>query len=82
MSARCDVASIHPAWPPSKPSGASAAEVLRRHAGGAPGMSANLAIVWETGATVAITSNQGDTPTAMLLSERLADLLAGQEGAP
>ena len=45
-------------------------------------MSANLAIVWETGATVAITSNQGDTPTAMLLSERIADLLAAQEPAP
>lgn len=55
---------------------------IRGHAGGAPGMSANLAIVWETGAAVAITSNQGDTPTAMLLSERLADLLAAQEPAP
>ncbi|HSF12763.1 MAG TPA: serine hydrolase domain-containing protein [Erythrobacter sp.] len=55
---------------------------IRGHAGGAPGMSANLAIVWETGATVAITSNQGDTPTAMLLSERIADLLAAQEPAP
>lgn len=55
---------------------------IRGHAGGAPGMSANLAIVWETGASVAITSNQGDTPTAMLLSERLADLLAAQEPAP
>lgn len=52
---------------------------IRGHAGGAPGMSANLAIVWETGAAVAITSNQGDTPTAMLLSERLADLLAQAE---
>lgn len=55
---------------------------VRGHAGGAPGMSANLAIVWETGATVAITSNQGDTPTAMLLSERIADLLAAQEAKP
>lgn len=55
---------------------------IRGHAGGAPGMSANLAIVWETGATVAITSNQGDTPTAMLLSERIADLLAAQQPAP
>lgn len=55
---------------------------IRGHAGGAPGMSANLAIVWETGATVAITSNQGDMPTAMLLSERIADLLAAQEPAP
>ena len=52
---------------------------IRGHAGGAPGMSANLAIVWETGAVVAVTSNQGDTPTAMLLSERIADLLAGQQ---
>lgn len=55
---------------------------IRGHAGGAPGMSANLAIVWETGAAVAITSNQGDTPTAMLLSERIADLLAAPEPAP
>lgn len=52
---------------------------IRGHAGGAPGMSANLAMVWETGATVAVTSNQGDTPTAMLLSERIADLLAQQD---
>ncbi|MDO8297724.1 MAG: serine hydrolase domain-containing protein [Caulobacter sp.] len=52
---------------------------IRGHAGGAPGMSANLAMVWETGATVAVTSNQGDTPTAMLLSERIADLLARQD---
>lgn len=51
---------------------------IRGHAGGAPGMSANLAVVWETGAAVAITSNQGDTATAMLLSERIADLLASQ----
>lgn len=49
---------------------------IRGHSGGAAGMSANLAMVWETGATVSVTSNQGDTPTAMLLSERIADLLA------
>lgn len=55
---------------------------IRGHAGGAPGMSANLAIVWETGAAVAVTSNQGDTPTAMLLSERIADLLASQGQEP
>ena len=55
---------------------------IRGHAGGAPGMSANLAIVWETGAAVAVTSNQGDTPTAMLLSERIADLLASQGQQP
>lgn len=55
---------------------------IRGHAGGAPGMNANLAIVWETGATVAVTSNQGDTPTAMLLSERIADLFAAAGKAP
>ncbi|QIG55361.1 beta-lactamase family protein [Altererythrobacter sp. BO-6] len=55
---------------------------IRGHAGGAPGMSANLAMVWETGAAVAVTSNQGDTPTAMLLSERIADLLASQGQKP
>jgi len=55
---------------------------IRGHAGGAPGMSANLAIIWETGAAVAVTSNQGDMPTAMLLSERIADLLAGQAQKP
>ncbi len=55
---------------------------IRGHSGGAPGMSANLAIVWETGAAVAITSNQGDAPTAMLLSERIADLLAAQGENP
>jgi D-alanyl-D-alanine carboxypeptidase len=55
---------------------------IRGHAGGAPGMSANLAMVWETGAAVSVTSNQGDTPTAMLLSERIADLLAAQGKKP
>ncbi|MGQ7829749.1 serine hydrolase domain-containing protein [Altererythrobacter sp. Z27] len=55
---------------------------IRGHAGGAPGMSANLAMVWETGAAVAVTSNQGDTPTAMLLSERIADMLASQGQKP
>lgn len=55
---------------------------IRGHAGGAEGMSANLAMVWETGAAVAVTSNQGDTPTAMLLSERIADLLASQGQKP
>lgn len=55
---------------------------IRGHAGGAPGMNANLAMVWETGAAVAVTSNQGDTPTAMLLSERIADLLASQRQKP
>ncbi|HVT31819.1 MAG TPA: serine hydrolase domain-containing protein, partial [Rhodanobacteraceae bacterium] len=51
---------------------------IRGHAGGAPGMSADLAIVWETKAAVAITSNEGDSSTAMLLAERIADLLAAE----
>ncbi|MFT3810563.1 MAG: serine hydrolase domain-containing protein [Micropepsaceae bacterium] len=55
---------------------------IRGHSGGAPGMSANLAIVWETGAAVAVTSNQGESATAMLLSERIADLLAAEGAAP
>lgn len=55
---------------------------IRGHAGGAPGMNANLAIVWETGVAVAVTSNQGDTSTAMLLSERIADLFAAEGTKP
>jgi CubicO group peptidase (beta-lactamase class C family) len=55
---------------------------IRGHAGGAPGMNANLAMVWETGAAVAVTSNQGDTMTAMLLSERIADILAAAGKKP
>ncbi len=55
---------------------------IRGHAGGIEGTSANLAIVWETGATVAITSNEGESETAMMLSERIADLLAAEAGKP
>jgi CubicO group peptidase (beta-lactamase class C family) len=55
---------------------------IRGHAGGADGMNADLAIVWETGATVAVTSNEGDSQTAMLLAERVADLLAAQGAEP
>jgi CubicO group peptidase (beta-lactamase class C family) len=51
---------------------------IRGHAGGADGMNADLAIVWETGAAAAITSNEGDSQTAMMLAERIADLLAAQ----
>lgn len=49
---------------------------IRGHAGGIEGTSANLAIVWETGDTVTITSNEGESNTAMLFSERIADQLA------
>jgi hypothetical protein len=41
-------------------------------------MSADLAIVWETKAAVAITSNEGESSTAMLLAEHIADLLAAE----
>lgn len=53
---------------------------IRGHAGGAPGMDADLAMVWETKAAVAVTSNEGDSQTAMMLAEQIADLLAA-EGA-
>ncbi|HWA90861.1 MAG TPA: serine hydrolase domain-containing protein [Rhizomicrobium sp.] len=49
---------------------------IRGHQGGAPGMSADLAIVWETDAAIAVTSNEGESQTAMELAERIADLLA------
>ncbi|MBV1774587.1 beta-lactamase family protein [Burkholderiaceae bacterium DAT-1] len=49
---------------------------IRGHAGGAPGMTANLAMVWGTGLSVAITSNQGDDQETMILAERIADVLA------
>lgn len=54
---------------------------IRGHAGGIEGTDANLAIVWETGATVALTSNQGPGQS-WLLAERIADLLAAQGKKP
>lgn len=48
---------------------------IRGHAGGIEGTDANLAIVWETGAAVALTSNQGPG-LSWLFAERIADLLA------
>lgn len=54
---------------------------IRGHAGGIEGTDANLAIVWETGASVALTSNQGPGQY-WLFSERIADLLAGQGQKP
>jgi len=55
---------------------------IRGHAGGADGMNADLAIVWETGATVAITSNQGDSQTPLMLAEHIANLLAAPDAKP
>lgn len=54
---------------------------IRGHAGGIEGTDANLAIVWETGATVALTSNQGPGQS-WLFAERLADLLASRGQKP
>lgn len=48
---------------------------IRGHAGGIEGTDANLAIVWESGAAVALTSNQGPGQS-WLFAERIADLLA------
>jgi D-alanyl-D-alanine carboxypeptidase len=54
---------------------------IRGHAGGIEGTTANLAIVWETGAAVALTSNQGPSQHWML-AERIADLLAAEGATP
>lgn len=48
---------------------------IRGHAGGIEGTDADLAIVWDTGASVALTSNEGESQN-WLLAERIADLLA------
>jgi hypothetical protein len=39
-------------------------------------------MVWETNAAVAITSNEGDSQTAMMLAETIADLLAADGTKP
>lgn len=54
---------------------------IRGHAGGIEGTDANLAMVWETHAAVALTSNQGPTQT-WLLAEYIADLLAAEGAKP
>lgn len=52
---------------------------IRGHQGGIEGTTANLEMVWETGAAVALTSNEGPSQH-WLLAEKIADLLAA-EGA-
>ena len=52
---------------------------IRGHQGGIEGTTANLEMVWETGAAVALTSNEGPSQH-WLLAEHIADLLAA-EGA-
>nr|WP_255682805.1 serine hydrolase domain-containing protein [Dyella sp. 2HG41-7] len=48
---------------------------IRGHQGGIAGTTANLEMVWETGAAVALTSNEGQSQH-WLLAEQIADLLA------
>lgn len=52
---------------------------IRGHQGGIEGTTADLDMVWETGAFVALTSNEGPSQH-WLLAEQIADLLAA-EGA-
>ncbi|MGB3462652.1 serine hydrolase domain-containing protein [Rhodanobacter lindaniclasticus] len=54
---------------------------IRGHAGGIEGTDANLQMVWETGAAVALTSNEGPAQT-WLLAEHIADLLAAEGVKP
>lgn len=55
----------------------AAGKHLRGHGGGAPGMNAMLAVVWESGAAVAVASNQ-DAQAAEELATHIADQLAAQ----
>lgn len=54
---------------------------IRGHIGGIEGTTANLQLVWNADAAVAMTSNQGPSETWML-AERIADLLAAASGKP
>ena len=54
---------------------------IRGHAGGIEGSTANLQMVWNANAAVAMTSNQGPSETWML-AERIADLLAAEVEKP
>lgn len=54
---------------------------VRGHAGGIEGTDADLQVVWETGAVVALTSNEGPSQ-AWLLAERIADVLASSAATP
>lgn len=54
---------------------------IRGHAGGIEGTDANLVMVWETGATVVLTSNQGPGQY-WFFAERIADLLAAHGKNP
>jgi CubicO group peptidase (beta-lactamase class C family) len=51
---------------------------IRGHQGGIEGTTANLEMVWETGAAVVLTSNEGPSQH-WLLAEQIADLLAAED---
>jgi CubicO group peptidase (beta-lactamase class C family) len=50
---------------------------VRGHQGGIEGSTADLEMIWETGAAVVLTSNEGPSQH-WLLAERIADLLAAE----
>ena len=54
---------------------------VRGHAGGIEGTTANLQVVWNANAAVALTSNEGPLQTWML-AEHIADLLAAGSAKP
>ncbi len=54
---------------------------IRGHQGGIEGVTTNLAMIWETGSAVALTSNEGQSQ-AWMLAERIADLLAAEATKP
>ena len=54
---------------------------IRGHQGGIEGTTSDLEMVWETGAAVALTSNEGPSQH-WLLAEEIADLLAAEGAKP
>lgn len=54
---------------------------IRGHTGGIEGTTANLQMVWNANAAVALTSNEGPAQTWML-AEHIADLLAAENEKP
>ena len=52
---------------------------IRGHQGGIEGTTADLEMIWETGAAVVLTSNEGPSQH-WLLAEKIADLLAAEAG--
>jgi len=59
----------------------SHASPVRGHSGGIEGTTANLQMIWNAKAAVALTSNEGPSQTWML-AEHIADLLAAGSTRP